>query len=152
MNTCVCCPLPATEHHHVARGVYDPDTVVPVCGACHRILTAWQRQHGVVRRRTRTVSDHPLAPLVARLLGIGDLLRLSNLRAGGDARGWPNAVRRLITLAGCFDLDPTAPSIPPILPVRADAGRDPRLAELRRGALPWLALVFLLTRTETDDG
>ena len=49
LGICLTCGYDANdvEGHHVAGLVNYPTLTVPVCGDCHRVLTAWQRASGI---------------------------------------------------------------------------------------------------------
>ncbi len=131
---CIACGTYAAsiERHHVAGRVNDPLTV-RACRGCHRILTDWQRENGVILRRDQAHTD--LDMKYAVLAGSLDLLRLACLRQGrGDlalvAVDLLAAARRLLRVSVPV---PPYVSLVEVEPVEADpAGAPERVAELHR--------------------
>jgi hypothetical protein len=75
LGICLTCGHPSNiEQHHVAGRSNYPTLTVPVCVDCHRILTAWQRGHGVLLAHDN--QPYEVDRLRALAVGVYDLFRL----------------------------------------------------------------------------
>lgn len=139
------------ECHHVAGWRNDPDLIVPLCTACHKIITAWQYAAGIelgeVADGERDPIDAARAVLVGSLLLVELFLRrhpsLARLnRVGADdarlvtrwvSRAWDQAAQREHPgRPGRWTPDPRRERMLDISPSPSDGDPVAMLGEWRR--------------------